>query len=200
MSIKTTRFGHTFENGDSVRYYGDDRWIKIEGIDSVKYAVVTESEDNIIFDTDQSDGTAWVGVSPCLYSLHPGSVYTFPEVIYQRYATEEEREVLARFADFLTEDPEHMIIDGDLDLLTDYPQDIYVRDATVAEVERCDLLAATDGLVSMRFSDGMILTKEGAWGSDWRTCIKDGCTRTLSVAEAVESYQICDYAYCKEHQ
>ena len=200
MSIKTTKFGHTFEAGDSVRYYGDDRWIKIEDAALVKCAVVTESEDNIIFDTDQSDGTAWECVSPFLYEPYPGIVYTFPEIIYQRYATEEEREVLDRFADFLTGSPEHLIIDGDLDLLTDYPRDIYKRDATVGEVERCDLLAATNGLATMRFSDGMVLTKEGTWDSDWRTCLGDRCTKTLSVAEALESCRMWDAVYCEEHQ
>lgn len=162
---------------------GDDCWIKIG---SVKYAVVTETCNDIIFDTDQSDSTAWMTPSQHPY---PGDVYTFPEVIYRRGATEE---VLARFADFLTDSPD----DGDLDLLTDYPRDIYEREATVAEVE----LAATNGLATMRFDDGMVLTKEGTWDSGWRTCAKDGCTRTLSVAEAVESYQIWDDAYCKEHQ
>lgn len=200
MSIKMTMFGHTFEAGDSVRYYGDDRWIKIEDAALVKYAVVTESEDNIIFDEDPSDSTEWEGVSPFLRDAMPGAVYTFPEIIYQRYATEEEREVLDRFADFLTGSPEHLIIDGDLDLLTDYPRDIYKRDATVGEVERCDLLATVGGLTTMRFSDGMILTKEGTWDSDWRTCVKDGCTRTLSVAEALESCRMWDAVYCEEHE
>ena len=199
MSIKMTRFGHTFEAGDSVRYYGDDRWIKIEGIDSVKYAVVTESEDNIIFDTDQSDGTKWVGVSPYQFNPYPGAVYTFPDIIYQRCATEEEREVLDRFAEFLTDSPEHLIIDGDLDLLTDYPRDLYKREATAEEVERCDMLAATSGLATVRFYDGMVLTKEGTWDSDWRTCVKDGCTKTLSVAEAIGSLWAWDTVYCEEH-
>lgn len=200
MTIKMTRFGHTFENGDSVRYYGDDRWIKIEGIDSVRYAVVTELEDITIFDPDQSDFTAWECVSPFLYEPYPGSVYTFPEVTYQRCATEDEREVLDRFADFLTDDPGRLIIDEDLDLLTDYPRDIYKRDATVAEVERCDLLATVGDLATMRFSDGMVLTKEGTWDSDWRTCLGDRCTKTLSVAEALESCRMWDAVYCKEHQ
>ena len=200
MSINMTRFGHTFENGDSVRYYGDDRWIKIEGAALVRYAVVTESEDEIIFDTDRSYGSAWECVSPYLYDPYPGSIYTFPEIIYQRYATEEEREVLARFASYLTDDPEHMFINEDPDLLEDYPRDIYKRDATVAEVERCDLLATVGDLATMRFSDGMVLTKEGTWDSGRRTCVKDGCTRTLSVADAVEFYQIRFAAYCGEHQ
>ena len=200
MTIKTTKFGHTFEAGDSVRYYGDDRWIKIEGIDSVKYAVVTESEDNIIFDEDQLDGTKWEGVSPYIYEPYPGSVYTFPEIIYQRCATEEEREVLERFTDFLTDSPERLIIDGDLDLLADYPRDIYQREATGMEEERCNMLAATDGLATVRFDDGMVLTKEGTWDSGWRDCIGDRCTKTLSVAEAVESCRMWDAVYCEEHQ